>query len=104
MYAMVKTGGKQYKVAVGDVILIEKIDKPVGEKVELDQVLMVYGEDGIQVGQPVIANAKVVGEIMDQVRGEKIRGFVYKRRKKYRKAWGHRQDYTQFKVQEIKAN
>ena len=104
MYAVVETGGKQYRVTVGDKIRIEKIDKPTGETVELDKVLLVSGDTGVKVGQPYVSNAKVVGEIIDQDRAKKILGFKYKRRKKYRKTWGHRQYYTEVEVKEIKAN
>ena len=102
MYAVVETGGKQYRVSVGDKIRIEKLDKPVGEKVELDKVLLISGEEKFKVGTPYLKKAKVVGEIIEQERDKKIHGFKYKRRKKYRKTWGHRQYYTEVEVKEIK--
>ena len=102
MYAVVETGGKQYRVSVGDKIRIEKLDKPVGEKVELDKVLLISGEEKFQVGKPYLKKAKVVGEITEQEKDKKIHGFKYKRRKKYRKTWGHRQYYTEVEVKEIK--
>ena len=104
MYAVIVTGGKQYRVSVGDKIQVEKIDKPVGETVELDKVLLVGGDSGVQVGQPYLSSAKVIGQVIDQDRAGKIHGFKYKRRKKYRKTWGHRQYYTELQVKEIKAN
>ena len=104
MYAIVETGGQQYRVSVGDKIRVEKIDKPTGETVELDKVLLVAGDDGVQIGQPYVSNASVVSLVTDQDREKKIHGFKYKRRKKYRKTWGHRQYYTELEIKEIKAN
>ncbi len=104
MYAVVVTGGKQYRVSVGDKIRVEKLEQEIGNTVELNQVVLVSGDNGIEVGKPYLSNAKVVGEVIDQDRSKKILGFKYKRRKKYRKTWGHRQYYTELEIKEIKAN
>ena len=102
MYAVVESGGKQFKVSVGDKIQVEKIDKKIGDTIQLDKVLMVSGEEGVKVGKPYISKAKVVGEIIKQDRDAKIYGIKYKRRKKYRKAWGHRQYFTELEIKDIK--
>lgn len=101
MHAIIETGGKQYRVTVGDKIKIDKIDKLIGDKIELDKILLISGEAGVQIGKPYIEKAKVISEIIDQDRDKKIRGFKYKRRKKYRKSWGHRQYYTELEIKEI---
>ena len=104
MYAVVETGGKQYRVSVGDKIRVEKLEQETGKTVELDKVLLVSSDNGVEVGKPYLSSAKVVGEVIDQDRAKKILGFKYKRRKKYRKTWGHRQYYTELEIKEIKAN
>jgi large subunit ribosomal protein L21 len=104
MYAVVVTGGKQYRVSVGDKIRVEKLEQEIGKTIELDQVVLVSGENVFEVGKPYLSNAKVIGEVIDQDRAKKILGFKYKRRKKYRKTWGHRQYYTELEIKEIKAN
>ncbi|RLB06952.1 MAG: 50S ribosomal protein L21 [Deltaproteobacteria bacterium] len=101
MYAIVEAGGKQYKVAKGDLIKVEKIEGEVGEKVELDKVLLIKAEDGVKLGKPTLAGAKVVGRIKQQGRGEKIVIFKYKRRKNYRRKQGHRQYYTWIEIEDI---
>ncbi|MBW2038722.1 MAG: 50S ribosomal protein L21 [Deltaproteobacteria bacterium] len=101
MYAVVETGGKQYKVTKGDRIRVERIEGEVGKRVELDKVLLIKGEDGIKLGTPTLAGAKVVGKIKLQGRGKKIVIFKYKRRKNYRRKQGHRQHYTWIEVEEI---
>ena len=83
MYAIVETGGKQYRVTKGDVIRVEKIDGEVGDKVEIDKVLLIKEEDGIKVGTPALSGAKVVGKIKLQGRGKKIVLFKQKKRKNY---------------------
>ena len=103
MYAIVKTGGKQFKVAVGDKIRVELIEKALGETVELSEVLLVADENGIKVGQPFLAGAKVTGEVLQQGRAAKIHGFHYRKRKKYRKTWGHRQYFTELQINTISA-
>ena len=104
MQAIVRTGGKQYQVAEGDVLTVEKIEGDVGSEVILDEVLMVNpgGEAGdVKIGTPVLEDFKVKGEIIDQGRGKKITVFTYKRRKRYKRKMGHRQLYTKIRVMEI---
>lgn len=103
MYAIVKTGGKQYKVSPGDTIQVEKLEGASGSKVEFNDVLMVADEStsSIQIGKPLLANIKVSGEIIDQTKGDKVIIFKYKRRKGHRKKTGHRQPLTRVKIKEI---
>jgi large subunit ribosomal protein L21 len=105
MYAIVKTGGKQYKVSPGDTILVEKLEGASGSKVEFNDVLMVADEstNSLQIGKPLLANIKVSGEIVEQTKGDKVIIFKYKRRKGYRKKTGHRQPFTRVKIKEIVA-
>lgn len=102
MYAVIKTGGKQYKVAEGDLLKIEKIEGAVGDSVEFDQVLMVGGDD-VKVGTPLVDAAKVKARIVEQGKAKKIRVFHMKRRKTYRKVFGHRQPLTRLKITGIEA-
>jgi large subunit ribosomal protein L21 len=101
MYAVVRTGGKQYRVSPGDVIDVEKLEGNVGDAVELDEVLLVSDDAGVKVGRPVLEGAKVKAEIVDQARHRKILIFKYKRRKRYRRKAGHRQPFTALKIAEI---
>ena len=101
MYAIIKTGGKQYQVATGDRLLVEKLDGNVGDSIELNEVLLVADGDAITVGQPVVEGAKVVATITDQGKHKKIRVFKKKRRKGYRLTQGHRQSYTSLTIAEI---
>jgi len=103
MYAVVATGGKQYRVQEGDTLRIEKIPGEVGSDVAFDQVLMVSDGDDVKVGQPVIENAVVNGTIVEQGKGRKILVFKYKRRKRYRRKQGHRQLFTAVKIGTIEA-
>jgi len=103
MYAVIQTGGKQYKVKPGEELSVEKLDGNVGDEVYLDKVLLVSEEDKVIVGRPVVENAKVIAKITRQARGPKIVVFKYKRRKRYRKKQGHRQDFTGLKIIEIEA-
>ena len=103
MYAVVATGGKQYRVQEGDTLRIEKISGEVGSDVAFDQVLMVSDGDDVKVGQPVIENAVVNGTIVEQGKGRKILVFKYKRRKRYRRKQGHRQLFTAVKIGTIEA-
>ncbi len=100
MYAIVRTGGKQYRVNVGDTIYVERLEAPVGEKITLDDILLVGG-DSVKVGSPRVAGATVVGTVVEQDRGAKIRVFKYKKRKHYRRTRGHRQSYTALKIDSI---
>ena len=102
MYAVIKTGGKQYKVSEGDLLKVEKIDGAVGETVEIDQVLMVGGVE-VKLGTPLVPGAKVKAQIVAQEKDKKILVFKSKRRKGYRKKFGHRQPITRLKVAAIEA-
>lgn len=103
MYAIIRTGGKQYQVACGDRVRVEKLTGNVGDSVDLDDVLMVADGDEIKVGQPVVDGAKVVAKIFEQGKAKKVIIFKKKRRKGYRLRKGHRQDYTSLLIEEIKA-
>jgi large subunit ribosomal protein L21 len=102
MYAIVKTGGQQFKVEDGDVITVNKIEGDAGAKVSLDQVLMVSG-DNATVGTPLVPGAKVSAEIVRQKLGKKIEAFNYKAKKNVRKRWGHREPLTEIKITKISA-
>ncbi len=101
MLAIVETGGKQYKVAVGDTIDVEKMAVAPDEQVTLDKILLLAEGDQVQVGRPYVAGAKVVAKVEAQVLGEKIVGFKYKAKKNERKRYGHRQPYTRLHVESI---
>ena len=101
MYAIIATGGKQYKVAEGDVIKVEKLDVEVGSEVTFDQVIAVSG-DSLKVGADV-ANANVTATVMEQGKGKKVIVYKYKRKTGYHKKNGHRQQYTQVKIEKINA-
>ena len=100
MYAIIATGGKQYRVSEGDVIYIEKIDADVDSKVSFD-VLLVGNEGDVKVGTPVVEGVKVEGKVVGQIRGEKIIVFKYKSKKNYRRKQGHRQPYTKVEITKI---
>ncbi len=102
MYAIIETGGKQYKVQQGDVIYIEKLDAQEGEAVTFDRVLAVGDNGSIQVGEAV-AKASVTGKVDKHVKGEKIIVYKYKAKKNYRRKQGHRQPYTKVTIEAIKA-
>jgi large subunit ribosomal protein L21 len=101
MYAVIKTGGKQYKVAKNDVILVEKLPGEAGAAVELDEVLLVADDKGQTVGSPLVDGAHVAATVLEQTRGEKIIVFKKKRRQNYRRKAGHRQDLTALKITDI---
>ena len=101
MYAVVKTGGKQYRVAKDDTILVEKVDADEGEAVTLSDVMLVGDGDKITVGTPVVADASVEAQVVSQTRGPKIIIFRRKRRKNHRRTQGHRQDLTLLKITDI---
>jgi len=103
MYAIVRTGGKQYQVACGDQVRVEKLEGNVGDSIDLVDVLMVSDGDDVKIGQPVLENAKVTAKIAEQGRGKKVIVFKRKRRKGYRLKKGHRQSYTALKIEEISA-
>lgn len=100
MYAIIATGGKQYRVSEGDVLYIEKIDAEVDSTVSFD-VLLVGNEGDVKVGTPVVEGVKVEGKVVGQVRGDKIIVFKYKSKKNYRRKQGHRQPYTKVEITKI---
>ena len=101
MYAVVKTGGKQYRVAKDDTILVEKLDAEEGQKVTLPDVMLLGEGDNVTVGTPIVANASVEAQVVSQTRGPKIIIFRRKRRKNHRRTQGHRQDLTLLKITDI---
>ena len=103
MYAVVRTGGRQFRVEPGAAVRVEKLDGEVGESIELPEVLLVAGEGDARIGTPLVDGAKVVGTITAQDRGPKITIFKMKRRKGYRRKSGHRQSYTEIRVDKIEA-
>ncbi|HQY48110.1 MAG: 50S ribosomal protein L21 [Burkholderiales bacterium] len=101
MYAVIKAGGKQYRVAPGENIKIEQVQADVGATIVLDQVLMVADGEAVKVGTPTVAGAKVSATVVAHGRGPKIRIFKMRRRKHYQKTQGHRQNYTEIRVDAI---
>ena len=102
MYAIIATGGKQYKVAEGDVIKVEKLGVEAGESVVFDQVLVVSGDD-VKVGNPTVEGASVAATVVGNVKGKKVIVYKYKRKTGYHKKNGHRQAYTKVKIEKINA-
>src|SRR5690606_445428 len=98
MYAIVKTGGKQYRAEPGKFIHVEKLNAGIGEEVTLNEILLVNDGDNVKVGSPLVANSSIRATVVDQDRGKKLVVFKFKRRKGYRKKQGHRQDYTRLKI------
>ena len=104
MYAIIRTGGKQYRVAKGETIYVELLDAPLGEKVTFGEVLLVGTDDGAaKLGSPLLGNASVAATVVEQGRDHKIRVFKYKKRKHYRRTRGHRQSYTALRIDSIQA-
>ena len=101
MYAVVKTGGKQYRVVAGDKLKVEQIPADVGAEVILDQVLMVGEGESVRLGQPLLSGASVKATVVSHGRGEKVKIFKMRRRKHYQKHQGHRQNYTELKIESI---
>ncbi len=101
MYAVIKTGGKQYRVQQGDVIFVEKIDAQADEAVTFDEVLLVSDGDASKIGTPVVEGAKVEGKVLAQVKSKKIVVYKYKAKKNERKKQGHRQPYTKVEITAI---
>ena len=101
MYAVIKTGGKQYKVAPGEKLKVEQIPADVGAEVILDQVLMIGEGESVRLGQPTVAGATVKATVVSHGRGEKIKIFKMRRRKHYQKTQGHRQSYTEVRIDTI---
>lgn len=103
MYAVIKTGGKQYRVTEGDTLRVEKLLGEKGTSIELNDVLAIGEGENMRVGTPVVEGAKVIAEIIGQGKAKKVLIFKKKRRKGYAKKQGHRQSFTSLKIQEIKA-
>ncbi len=103
MYAVIKTGGKQYKVSKGATLKVEKIAADEGAKVVLDQVLMVVDGEDVKVGSPLVKGGKVTATVKSHGRGKKIEIIKFRRRKHHRKQMGHRQNYTELEITGIKA-
>ena len=101
MYAVIKTGGKQYRVANGEKLKVEQIPADIGQEIILDQVLMVGGGDAVKVGAPLLVGANVTAKVVAHGRGEKIRIFKMRRRKHYQKHQGHRQNFTEIEISAI---
>ncbi len=102
-YAIIETGGKQYRVAVGDTLAIEKLPVESGSEITFDRVLMIGGDESAQVGTPVVAGASVQAQVTDQFRGPKIIVFKFKAKKRYRRRTGHRQSQTRVAITAINA-
>lgn len=103
MYAVLKTGGKQYRVSEGDVIFVEKLVGDVDSTIELTEVLAIAGDNGLTIGSPVVEGAKVVCKVLAQDKAKKIIVFKYKAKKDYRRKQGHRQPYTKLMIEQIQA-
>ncbi len=103
MFAVIETGGKQYRVAQGDVLKVEKLDANVGDSVTIEKVLLVEKDGSVQVGTPVVAGAKAVVKVVEHGKGDKIIVFKYKPKKNYRRKQGHRQPFSKVVVESIEA-
>lgn len=103
MYAVISSGGKQYKVQEGEILRVEKLSGDVGAPVSFDNILMFSDEENVNVGTPVLSDVSVQGHIVEQGKAKKILVFKYKRRKRYRRKQGHRQQFTAIKIDSIKA-
>ena len=101
MYAVIKTGGKQYRVQQGDIIFVEKINAQADEAVTFEEVLLVGNDDETKIGTPVVAGAKVEGKVLAQVKAKKVVVYKYKAKKNERKKQGHRQPYTKVEITAI---
>lgn len=101
MYAIIETGGKQYKVEEGNVLMVEKLETVKGEKVIFDKILAVSTQKGLEVGMPYVKDATVDAKVLEQGKGEKIIVFKYKAKKNYKKKQGHRQPYTRIQIEKI---
>ena len=103
MYAVIQTGGKQYRVEPGQTLSVEKLPGDKGDPVKFDDVLLVAGEDKVTVGRPLVSGAKVTAEIVEQGQDKKVIVFKFQRRKNYRRRYGHRQLFTSIKINEVVA-
>ncbi|MCI0419143.1 MAG: 50S ribosomal protein L21 [Acidobacteria bacterium] len=104
MYAVIKSGGKQYKVSPGDVVRVEKLEREPGASVEFEEVLAVNNDETTIVGTPTVANARVSGTVVENGKAKKVIVFKYKRKKQYKVFRGHRQRFTAVKIDEIKGS
>jgi large subunit ribosomal protein L21 len=102
VYAVIETGGKQYRVAAGDTIEVERLPAEAGSQVEIDRVLMVAGDEGVTIGAPVVSGAAVLATVTEHLRGPKIVVFKMKPKKRYRRKTGHRQELTRLKIDSIR--
>jgi len=102
MYAIIKTGGKQYKVSPGDVIKVEKLEGNIGDTINIGDVLMITADQSVKIGSPIVKGASVIGTITDHLKGDKLFILKKRRRKGLRKKIGHRQKFTQLKIESIK--
>ena len=98
MYAVVKTGGKQYRVSAGEKLKIEQLPAEVGSEIVLDQVLLIADGDAVRMGTPLLAGAQIKARVLNHGRGDKVRIFKLNRRKHYRRSKGHRQNYTEIEI------
>ncbi|TCT14908.1 LSU ribosomal protein L21P [Natranaerovirga pectinivora] len=103
MYAIITTGGKQYKVAEGDTLKVEKLNVEAGQAVTFDEVLMVSKDGSVSVGSPLVANASVTATVVEEGKSKKIIVYKYKPKKGYHKKQGHRQPFTKIKIEKINA-
>ncbi len=103
MYAVIKTGGKQYKVTQGEILRVEKLNAEIGAEIEIPEVLMIVDGGSVSVGKPVLENAAVKAKVLDHGLGKKVVVFKKKRRKGYRVKRGHRQPYTTLEISEVRA-
>lgn len=101
MYAIIETGGKQYRVSEGDVLKVEKLSANEGDLVEINKVLALSNDKGLKVGKPLLENSKVTATVLQHGKGDKIIVFKYKPKKNYRKKQGHRQPFTEIKIEKI---
>jgi large subunit ribosomal protein L21 len=101
VYAVVRTGGRQYRVSEGDVVDVEKLEQPKGARIELHDVLLAVDGDDVHVGKPVLEGARVVARVVSQVKDDKVMVYKYKRTKRYRRKQGHRQPLTRIKIESI---
>jgi large subunit ribosomal protein L21 len=103
VYAIIRTGGHQYRVAPGDTIEVERLEAEPGSQVELGEVLMVSNDDGVQVGTPLVDGARVIATVLRQGKGKKLIVFKFKSKKRYRRKTGHRQNLTMLAIKEIRS-
>lgn len=101
MFAVIRTGGKQYRIEVGEILAVEKLDKEKGQKVVFDQVLLIEDNENTLIGMPIVERAQVIGEVIGNFKDKKVIIFKKKRRKQYRKKIGHRQELTRVRIEEI---